>query len=63
MLDPIFSQDVFPGKHSVSAVTFMDTDLEENNITNISEIELSFHIFDTDSWDSITDTDKVTLSF
>lgn len=63
MVDSLFSEDMMPGKHAVSAVTFLSSDLEDNGITNITNIELSFHIFETDSWDSIADTDTITLNF
>ena len=63
MIDPLFSQDVGPGKHSVSAITFMDTDLEANGITQITEVELSFNIFNAESWMDVVDTDPITLNF
>lgn len=63
MMDPLFSQDVGPGKHAISAITFMDTDLEANSITQITDVELSFHIFDAESWMDAVDTDPITLNF
>ena len=63
MLDPIFSCDVMPGKKAVDAITFMDTQLEENEIGSIENIELSFCIFDFESWDTIVDTDVVSMAF
>lgn len=63
MLDPIFSEDVMPGKRSISAVTFMSSDLEENGITEISEVDLYFRIFDQSNWDTIIDSDLVNLKF
>ncbi len=63
MVDAIFSSEVEDGKRAVDAITFLTTDLEENAITGIENIELSFHIFDSDDWETIVDTDVVTLSF
>lgn len=63
MIEPILSQDVLVGKKALTAVTFFDTDLEENGITDISEIEASFHVFDMDSWDTIVDTEPVKINF
>ena len=63
MLDPIFSCDVMPGKKAVDTITFMDTQLEENEIGSIENIELSFRIFDFESWDTIVDTDVVSMAF
>lgn len=63
MVQQIFSVDVAAGKHAIDRITFFDSDLEENEITVIQQAELSFHIFDSDSWRSVTDTAPITLSF
>lgn len=63
MVESIFSVDIMPGKHAVSSVTFMNSDLENNSITEITDLELSFHIFDSNTWETIADTDKVSLDF
>lgn len=63
MIDPLFSQEVGVGKHSISTITFMDADLEENAITEITEVELSFHIFDAETWMDAVDTDPIILNF
>ncbi len=63
MLSPIFSEDVVSGKRSIAAMTFMDKDLEKNEISEITDIELSFHVFETSSMDTIVDTEKIKLSF
>ena len=51
------------GKHALDSVTFMSSQLTENDIENIEDIELSFHIFDTKSWDTIKDTDTIKITF
>ena len=63
MVDAMFSCDVMPGKKAVDTITFMETELEENEIVSIEDIELSFHIFDLESWDTIVDTDVVSMAF
>lgn len=63
MVSPMFSSDVASGKHAVDAITFLSTELEENDITQIENAELSFHIFDAAGWDTIVDTDIVTITF
>ena len=62
-MSAIFSADIMPGKKAVDAITFLDSDLEDNGITNIEDVEVSFNIFNTDSWDTVVDTDVVTISF
>ncbi len=64
MVDSIFSPEVVAGKRAVDDITFMSTELEENGITSIESVELSFHIFNTDNiMDNITDTDVITITF
>lgn len=63
MVDTIFSPDIAPGKRVLDAVTFMETDLETNSIEEITEVELGFHIFETDEWETIVDTEKYSLEF
>lgn len=63
MVEPIFSSDVMAGKRTVDTITFMSTELEENEITAIEMVELSFTIFDYEGWDTIVDTETVTISF
>lgn len=60
MMNTIFSADVTPGKTSKNDLTFM-SDFEDNNITKIDTVELSFHIFNSDTFDTVEDTEIVTL--
>ena len=63
MVDPSFSCDVLNGKKAFDTITFFESDLESNNITDITDLEISFHIFDAHSWDTIIDTDAITVKF
>lgn len=63
MVDIIFSSDVVSGKRAIDSITFMSSALEENEITSFEDVELSFHIFKSDGWDTIVDTDVVTITF
>ena len=63
MVDPMFSCDVSAGKHAIDTITFMDTELEENEIDTIEDVELSFHIFNMEDWETIVDTEVVNISF
>lgn len=62
MADATFSCDVAAGKRAVDTITFMKSDLEENGITVIEDVELSFHVFDFEGWDTIVDTEAVTIA-
>lgn len=63
MIDAMFSCDIAAGKRAVDSITFMESDLEDNEITKIETVELSFHIFSADDWDTIVDTDVVEITF
>lgn len=63
MADPSFSCDVPAGKKAFDTITFMESDLESNGITDITTLELYFHVFDMNNWDGIFDSDTVTVMF
>lgn len=63
MIDTVMSQDVVAGKKAITAVTFLSSSLEENSITDITSVETSFHIFDTEDWSNEIDTDSITINF
>ena len=63
MMDAMFSSDVVVGKHAVDTITFMSSELEANEISEIKDVELSFHIFASSDWETIVDTDVITMTF
>ena len=63
MLDAVFAATVLPGKHDVSDMTFLSSSLKDNDIEKIETVEMSFHIYNSESWDTLVDTDPVTLEF
>lgn len=63
MVDTSMSQDVLAGKKAITAVTFFSESLEANGITDITDIETSFHVFDMESWNGILDTEAITINF
>ncbi|MGN0545996.1 MAG: lipoprotein [Acutalibacteraceae bacterium] len=63
MADPSFSCDVPAGKKAFDTITFMESDLENNGITDITTLELYFHVFDMNNWNGIFDSDTVTVTF
>lgn len=50
MADPFFATSVMPGKCSFSSITWSDSVLEENNISDIEEIEISFRAYDNNEF-------------
>ena len=62
MLNPFFSTTVYDGKKSIEDITIFSSDLEENGIESIEEVELKFHIYDADTYNTIKDTDPIVFS-
>ena len=63
MLDPNLYVEIMPGKHAVDDMDFWSSELEENGITDIADIEFSLHISNNDTWDTIDDSDPIVLHF
>ena len=63
MVDPMFSCDVLSGKRAYDSITFLESNLTENGISSIDSMEFSLHIFDSKTWNTIKDTEKLTVSF
>ena len=62
MVTPYFSCTIYDGKMAIDEITILSSDLEENDIETIEELELSFHIYDPDTYRTIVDTDPITFS-
>ena len=62
MVTPYFHGDVYAGKMAVDEITILSSDLEENGITDIEDIEVSFHIYDSDTYDTIADSEPVSIT-
>ncbi len=62
MVSPFFSTTVYNGKMDIDHITVFDSDLEENGIEKIEKAELSFHIYDADSYDTIADSSPITIN-
>lgn len=63
MIDPYFYSAILPGKVAFDRITFFQTDLDDNNITSIDSLEFRVHVYDSDSWDTIADSDPIPLTF
>ena len=63
MVDPLFSCEVPAGKKAFDAITFLQSDLADNGITDITALELSFHVSDMKTWKTIYETDTVQITF
>lgn len=50
MADPFYATSVRPGKCAFSSITWFDSTLEENDITEVEEIEFSLRAYDANDW-------------
>lgn len=62
MTNPLFSTTIYDGKMAVENITLFSSDLEENGIETIEDVELKFYIYDADSYDTIADSEVITFS-
>ncbi len=62
MIHDIFSCSVADGKKTNSKIQFLSSDFEENGISEINNIEFSFHIFNTDDWLDSFDTVTIVIN-
>ena len=62
MMSPFFSTTVYDGKMAINEITIFSSDLEENGISAIEDVELKFHIYNADTYDTIADSDAITFT-
>jgi hypothetical protein len=57
-----FSCDVVSGKKANDEIIIMNSGLDRAGIEVIKDIELKFHIFNTDTWDTIFDSEAIFIT-
>ena len=62
MVSPLFSSSVYSGKMSIDEITIFESDLEDNNIDKIEDVEFKFQIYDSSTYDTILETDVISFS-
>lgn len=62
MVSPFFSSTVYDGKMAVSSITILSSDLEDNKIESVDEIEVTFKVYDVDSYSTIFETDPIVFA-
>lgn len=61
MIEPIFSEDVAAGKKSNCSIGFLSDDFSKNGITEITNIELTFHVCDSETFQTIFDSSVINI--
>lgn len=62
MVTPLFSCCVYSNKMAMDTITIFQSDLDENDITSVEEIELKFRIFNSDTYRTIDETDPISFA-
>ena len=62
MVDGYLYSEIYDGKMAIDEIIILQTDLDENDIDKVEEIELVFHVFDVDTYKTIAETDPITFS-
>ena len=62
MMTPYFSSSIRPGRMAMDEITLMSSEMEENGIESVDNVELSFHISDESYFNTIVDTPPVIFS-
>ena len=61
MVTPFFSADVYDGKKAIDDITIMSSDLENNGITSVDDIELVFKIL-SENFSTIEQSEPISFS-
>ena len=62
MVTSLFSQTVLPGKMALSEISLLSSDLEENGIEAVEDVELTFRVYDPDSYQTLFNAGPVAFS-
>lgn len=63
MMTDLFYADLAPQSHAVDILTLLSSDLQNNVIDTIEEVDLTLRITDDDSYENIDTTSPITLHF
>ena len=61
MISDLFASEVAAGKKANDTMYMMSSDLKAAGISNIGQIEIYFHVYDSDTYDVLFDSDVVTI--
>lgn len=48
--DPLFANEVAPGKKANESISFSNSSLKENGVEDYTDIELTFRVYDSNDW-------------
>lgn len=62
MFTPMYVDTIYAGKKSFNDITLFGSELEENGITEVKDVELKFRIYNPDTYGDIDNTDTISFS-
>ncbi len=62
MMTSLFASTVYNNKMAFDGITVLSSDLEENGIESIEEVELTFRLYDPDTYETISETEPISFS-
>lgn len=62
MMTPYLSSTIYANKKAIDDITLMQSELDENGIDSVEDVELVFHIVNADTYKTITDSDIISFS-
>lgn len=62
-IDCIFSPEIPSGKKANDDISIWRSEFEKNNIDKMLSTEFYFHIFDSDTWDDIDDSQSIKMTW
>ena len=63
MISPMFSCDVDAHKKAIDSVTILQSELDDNGITEITDFELSFEVIDFSTSEAVYTSDTIKVTF
>lgn len=62
MVDPFMSSEIYAHRMAIDDITLFSSDLEENGISEINEVSVTFRIYDSTTYQTIVETDPIVFS-
>ena len=62
MITPLFSSEVYAGKRAISEITLLSSELEENGIEKVQDVQVTFKILNADTFMNIATSDPIQFS-
>lgn len=62
MFSPMYVDTIYAGKKSINDITLFSSELEQNNVNEIRDVEISFRIYNPDNFNTIDETGTIKFS-